>query len=228
MKIVALSDLHGSLPPLPECDVVVISGDIVPLEVERDGEESAAWLSTSFQRWCLDSPCKRVIFIGGNHDRLLEHLLGEYTIDEIVNGLFAEDCNHKIVLLHDSAYTFEGITFYGTPWCPDLIKWAFYGDDDLRRTKYQAIPDCDVLLTHCPPKIGTQGVVLGKCRVSGTDFGDPILAETLATKHIRWVISGHIHSGNHAVEMIGKTKCRNCSIKDEQYNVGYAPFEFEI
>ena len=228
MRIVALSDLHGALPPLPECDVVVVAGDIVPLDKERDGEESAAWLSTSFQRWCLDAPCKRVIFIGGNHDRLLEHLLKEYTPDEIVSGLFAEDVDHKIILLHDSAYELNGRIFYGTPWCPDLVNWAFYGEDNLRHKKFQAIPDCDILLTHCPPKIGTQGVVLGKCRVSGADFGDPILAETLTTKRIGWVISGHIHSGNHEVELLGETKCRNCSIKDEQYNVGYAPFEFEI
>ena len=228
MKIVALGDLHGALPQLPACDVVVIAGDIVPLEKERDGEESAEWFSTSFQHWCLDAPCSKVIFIGGNHDRLLEHLLGEYTIAEIHHGLFAEDIYNKIVLLHDSAYTYDGITFYGTPWCPDLVNWAFYGEDDLRRSKFAAIPNCDILLTHCPPKVGTQGVVFGKCRVSGANFGDPILAETLATKRIGWVISGHIHSGNHAVELLGETKCRNCSIKDEQYNVCYAPFEFEV
>ena len=163
MRIVALSDLHGALPQLPECDVVTISGDIVPLEKERDGEESAEWFRGLFQQWCLALPCRRVIFIGGNHDRFLEHLLKEYTVEEILHGLFEQDTDRKIVLLHDSAYEYEGVKFYGTPWCPDLIKWAFYADDETRKERIEQIPDCDILLTHCPPKIGTQGVVRGKC-----------------------------------------------------------------
>ena len=228
MRVVAISDLHGTLPTLPKCDVVVIAGDILPLDKEDDGEASAEWLRGDFERWCLALDCRRVVLIGGNHDRLLEYLLLEYTIDEIHAGLFTRDRDNKIVLLNDSVYEFEGVTFYGTPWCPSLAAWAFYGDDALRRAKFEAIPNCDVLLTHCPPKIGTQGVVLDACRVQGSDFGDPILAEVLATKSVKWVLSGHIHSGNHAVELLGATQCCNCSLKDEKHRLRYTPFEFEI
>ena len=228
MRIVALSDMHGALPAVAECDVVVIAGDIVPVAKECDGEESAEWFRGPFQEWALSLPCKMVVFIGGNHDRLLEYLLKEYTIEEIHNGLFAKDTENKIVLLHDSAYTFEGVVIYGTPWCPNLVTWAFYAEDEARRASFEEIPDCDILLTHCPAKIGTQGVVLQECKKCGSDFGDPILAEVLRTKRIGWVISGHIHSGDHNVEMLGDIRCRNCSIMDERYKESYPAFEFEV
>ena len=43
-----------------------------------------------------------------------------------------------------------------------------------------------------------------------------------------WVLSGHIHSGTHDVEKFNNIKYRNCSIKNEDYEVAYQPFEFEI
>ena len=228
MRIVALGDIHGALPEIPECDVVVIAGDIVPLDVENDGEASAKWLTESFASWCRNLACRRVIFIPGNHDRLLEALVRDYTLEEIHHGLFADDTEGKIVMLVDCGYEFEGVSFYGTPWCPDLVNWAFYADDEQRRVRFDAIANCDVLITHCPPRVGTQGVVLGQCRVQGSNFGDPVLADVLHTKSIKWVLSGHIHSGNHSVEQLGTIRCRNCSLKDEHYKIAYEPFVFEV
>ena len=50
MKIVALSDLHGTLPTfVPECDVVVIAGDILPLNIQRKIDESICWLCNDFK-----------------------------------------------------------------------------------------------------------------------------------------------------------------------------------
>ena len=65
MKIVAISDLHGTLPELQPCDVVVICGDIVPPNIQKNYEASLAWLSGPFQNWALNLDCKKVIFIAG-------------------------------------------------------------------------------------------------------------------------------------------------------------------
>ena len=71
MKVVAFSDPHGYLPKLkdfPECDVVCIAGDICPLDVQRDLVESISWFLLEFKPWAESLPCKKVIFVGGNHD----------------------------------------------------------------------------------------------------------------------------------------------------------------
>ena len=36
MKIVSVSDLHGNLIDIEECDVLTISGDIIPCEIQKD------------------------------------------------------------------------------------------------------------------------------------------------------------------------------------------------
>lgn len=251
MKIVAISDIHGYLPKLQPCDVVVMCGDILPLNIQRNYEASLAWLSGPFQSWALNLDCKKIVFIAGNHDFVFEQLYNEhvhvmgrmathsalqFTPERICSTLFQMDDEYdpKLIYLCDSPYIYQGVKFYGIPWCPNLRNWAFYGDSETLREKFNQIPsDFDVLLTHCPPKYGQQGVVLQTNWNFGTDFGCEELQEALVQKtmlrsDVCWVLSGHIHSGNHNCEKHGPLIYRNVSIKDEDYNESYQPFEFEI
>ena len=58
----------------------------------------------------------------------------------------------------------------------------------------------------------------------------------LKNKKVNWVLSGHVHSGDHEVtnyycEPNGtphEINIVNVSIKDEDYKVTYKPFEFEL
>ena len=50
MKIVAMSDLHGYLPEIPACDLLLIAGDICPLGNHKPAFQ-AEWLDTTFRRW---------------------------------------------------------------------------------------------------------------------------------------------------------------------------------
>ena len=245
MKIVAISDLHGHLPELQPCDVVVICGDIVPLDIQRKYAHCLTWLAGPFQKWALEAPCKHVITIWGNHDfvgeKLYKYGSEEYFEPSWSNGmssvgmenfLFQNDEHGKIHILQDNWIMINDIKFYGTPWCPNLRNWAFYGDSKQLLNQFNKIPDdVDVLITHCPPKYGLQGTVLETNWNYMNDFGcvelQQVIDERFADKDM-WVLSGHIHSGKHEIEKMNNVKYRNCSIKNEDYEVAYQPFEFEI
>ena len=246
-KICAISDIHGYLPEIPECDILCICGDIVPLEMQQNPMWSLTWLSGPFQKWALDAPCDHVIMIWGNHDFIGERLYKYGTktdsFPEAIKGLtpslttqflFQNDDNHKIKLLIDSWVEIDGIKFYGTPWCPELKNWAFYADPETLKEKFNLIPnDFDVLLTHCPPKHGQQGVVLDTVWNFGSNFGCEELEDALKLKtDVRsdscHILSGHIHSGNHHWEHENPRHYINVSIKDENYEPIYKPLIFEI
>ena len=61
IKICGISDMHGTLLDIPECDILCICGDILPLDIQRNIDQSIAWLAGPFQKWLLDAPCKHAI-----------------------------------------------------------------------------------------------------------------------------------------------------------------------
>ena len=63
MKIAGLSDLHGYLPDnIPTCEVLCISGDIIPLQIQRKSFASIRWWLRDFCSWVCRLPCEKVIF----------------------------------------------------------------------------------------------------------------------------------------------------------------------
>ena len=74
LKIVAISDIHGLLPELPECDVVCCAGDISPLEYQKDQTQMVSWFCLEFLPWVEKLPCKKFILVGGNHDFFLQNI----------------------------------------------------------------------------------------------------------------------------------------------------------
>ena len=252
MKIIAISDIHGYLPQLPKCDVVTISGDILPLHLQDKYEDALCWLAGPFQDWALKLDCDKVIFIAGNHDFVFEYMSdnGNHTCSKpksnephwqvgctaftIMGTVFKLDdyANRKIIYLQDTSYTYNGVKFYGTPWCPNLRNWAFYGDSQTLTEKFNNIPsDTDVLLTHCPPRYMGQGIVHQNVYNYMSDYGcnelQDVLDESFADQDM-WVLSGHIHSGRHSIEKYNNIKYRNVSLKDENYEITYEPFYFDI
>lgn len=248
MKIVAISDLHGNLPDLPQCDVVCICGDIMPLYIQRNYSHSISWLAGPFQDWALNLDCKKVVMIWGNHDFIGERL---YRYGANINEdpywltgmsgveqsgfLFMNDENKKINILCDSSIEIDGKKFYGTSWCPELSRWAFHADSETLTEKFNNIPyDTHVLLTHCPPKYGQQGIVLQQMNWNfGRDFGcqelqDAIEKVFMLKSSCTHILSGHIHSGNHQTETLGGFIYKNVSLLDEDYEMVYKPTEFEL
>lgn len=130
MKICAISDLHGILPSVPECDVLCIAGDVVDLIVQRSSDESDAWWSTAFITWVNKLSCEKIFVVPGNHDiyieQLYDGLIKDITLQEFKNKISLLT-NNKVVFLIDELYEYEGVKFYGTPWIAPIHwqKWAF-------------------------------------------------------------------------------------------------------
>lgn len=241
MKIAAISDIHGYLPPIeqfyddkgePIADVLCICGDIVPLECQRFLIGSLTWFHLQFMKWAESLPVKKVLFIAGNHDFFLENIWNTYySANGVMRGLFGtEDYQNKILYLQDTEYIIDGIKFYGTPWVKDLSNWAFYADNDDIKEIFAEIPkDTDVLLTHMPATIGDAGKVLQEGRNFNRDFGSKELSKVITNRsNLKYALCGHVHSGNHIPTTIGNTHIVNVSTKDEDYNVKYPIFVFEI
>ena len=246
-KICSISDTHGDLPEIPECDILCICGDILPLYIQNDYPHSIAWLAGPFQKWALEAPCKHVVMIWGNHDFIGEklHKHGYKCDEEIIWGdgmhtsqmhefLFQNDNEGKIHILLDDFEDIDEIRIHGTSWCPELKNWAFYADSETLKRKFEKIPfNFDILLTHCPPKFGQQGVVLETNYNFGRNFGceelqNIIERKTNCRKDKCYILSGHIHSGNHNWETNGICNYCNTSIKNENYEIVYKPLVFEI
>lgn len=71
MTILATSDLHGQLPTIGPCDLLLIGGDVCPLD-DHSQEGQLRWLDQVFRPWLLAIGAKTIIGIAGNHDFIFE------------------------------------------------------------------------------------------------------------------------------------------------------------
>jgi Icc-related predicted phosphoesterase len=185
MRIFAISDLHGMLPPpesIPPCDLLCIAGDICPVH-NHSLEYQEKWLSTVYTDWVGELKAGRVAWTAGNHDfvlqkaskRLLGALPGHYLRD---TGL----------TLQDPAADNGRITIYGTPWTPKFFDWAFMLPDAELAEIYEQIPyGLDILISHGPPK--------GVCdrNMGGYECGSESLKQAIYAQRPKVVLCGHIH-----------------------------------
>ncbi len=142
-KIVATSDLHGFLPEIPECDILVVAGDISPIDYDRNIDRVMNWFRSDFYSWIMNTPSKHRLLIGGNHDFALERHLADICIEY--------PKSNDLKYLHDEQIEIDGIKFYGLPWIPNLQGWAFYLKDQDLLDKFDSIPrNTDIIISHSP------------------------------------------------------------------------------
>jgi Icc-related predicted phosphoesterase len=194
MKVCCLSDLHGHLPEVPACDLLLLAGDYC-----RDHRD-VAWYQNDFRRWidAIAQRCK-VVGVAGNHDFIFE--LRPDLVPEMA-----------WMYLQDSGCEWNGLTFYGSPWQPRFCDWAFNADEPELARRWAAIPDgTDIFLLHGPPHGYGDWSVYDKKHT-----GSPSLTERIKAVKPRLVVAGHIHSG-HGVYDIDGTTFVNASLVNEQY-----------
>lgn len=68
MRVCAISDLHGFLPEIEPCDLLLICGDIMPLNIQSNMPASEKWLDEVFIPWIDNQPIDQAILIAGNHE----------------------------------------------------------------------------------------------------------------------------------------------------------------
>jgi predicted phosphodiesterase len=196
-RLVLLSDTHGFHDSLrvPEGDVLVHAGDFT-----TSGKEMQV---RHFARWLVRQPHPHKVVIAGNHDRCLELDIG-----------LGEQIFEGATYLLDREATIAGLRFYGSPWQPEFLSWAFNlpRGEPLRRVWSKIPPGIDVLVTHGPP-FGVRDQTF-----SGHVVGCEELLMAVQRAEPRLHVFGHIHEGAGA-EVLGRTLFVNASV----CTVGYDP-----
>lgn len=135
-RILATSDLHGYLPEIPECDILIVAGDVCP---DSSVPDQRYWLREHFRRWLQRVPARYIVGIAGNHDFVFQKAE-------------THSLNLPWIYLQDAAVEIEGLKFYGLPWVPNLIRWAFYATKEELAQRYNKVPkDTDIVISHGPP-----------------------------------------------------------------------------
>ena len=237
MKICCLSDLHGHYhyPELEEyinkSDVVVIAGDFS--ETYFSNNRSKIRWERTYSRFendtleFLKSIRRPIVLVAGNHDYLLDR-------GKNPNAYYYEQLLKEIPDLHylnNSAVEVERKIFFGNPWTPFFLDWAFnYSPNEVEHEEqfnrgFLGCPDeVDVIVSHGPPK----GIL--DETVDFQNVGCPYLRKVLDErkyKNLKAVVFGHIHHSYGDRELDG-VKFVNASICTENYDPINIPILIDI
>jgi Icc-related predicted phosphoesterase len=189
IRLVAISDTHNRHDQIdvPDGDVLVHGGDFTGRGTPDEIRAFNDWLGTL--------PHRHKVVIAGNHDWGFQ-ISPENARAALTNAIYLEDSGVEI----------EGLRFYGSPWQPWFMDWAFNLRTDAElRSKWDLIPEgTDVLITHGPPR----GIL--DRTVTLDDVGCLELRRAVERIAPRLHIFGHIHEG-YGQTVVGETTFVNAS-----------------
>ena len=214
-SIVCMSDTHTlqEKVPMPEgnFDIFIHAGDLGNVGKIREYADIGKWF------YSLKKQFKHRIIVPGNHD------WGLMTNPQmIMEDYFDED----VILLIDKAIELEGIKFYGCPWMPNFMDWAYMLEENKLEPYYAAIPeDTQVLITHCPPLdiLDKTTEKYGYARCGSVNLAKRIKQLSRLTHHI----FGHIHHSYGSIVIDG-VSYHNVSNLNEGYRYQNPPQVIEL
>jgi len=223
MKIVVTSDLHGHLPEIPECDLLLIAGDICPdwyhapgLTAQKNWQLN--WLGSHFHEWLATVPAKNIVGIAGNHDWAIQ-----------MRNPYDKISKLPWTYLQDETVEIDGLKIFGAPWSKFIGRWAFMLDPHELQKKWNLIPeDVDIIMVHGPAYGINDLLAYG----FGPDAraGCPNLYERIVQNkypNLKLVATGHIHEAYGQVDLHG-IKWINATHMTLEYKPENAPIEFEL
>lgn len=222
MKICATSDLHGHLPEIPDCDLLLLGGDYYPSSLH--GIPQAIWFETVFYGWLKEIASRGIAIVGvpGNHDFYWER---EQT----------KTCP-AWTFLNGTSCSLLGMKIHGDGHTPRFYDWAFNADEDVLEAVWKKIPDdTDILVLHGPPRgygdisyypqPGREDEEIGP---EGIHVGSPSLLKRIQEIQPTLVIAGHIHRGYGVYKIGDHTTFLNVALVNEKYEPTNPPMLVEL
>lgn len=215
-----MSDLHGQLPEIPECDVLVLAGDLFPDRLPStnwarfEPECQGHFMKMRFLPWLRQGKFIHAVGTYGNHDYAGLHPERYLTPHD------------PLELLVDQSWIFQGVKFWFSPWSRLFMDWAFMKDEVQLAAIYSQIPDdTNVLVSHQPP--------YGYCDTiekRGECLGSIALLDAMKRVKPEILICGHIHGGYGKTSRLwyggdstqpaqSRTQVFNVSVVNESYKL---------
>ena len=227
LRVAAISDIHGYLPIIEEsADILLIAGDISPLEIQFNKPKMKTWIETEFAYWIKSLPVDRVFLIAGNHDSYLESI-------SKTNILALQQACVKLTYLKNEVCDYvdsygQVWTIFGTPYCHIFGNWPFMRSEEYMTEKFKQIPDeVDIIISHDPPfAAGDVDVILEapqhRAQRMFQHLGNEPLRARIENVNYKLLVCGHIHGGSH--DFNEEWKSVNVSYLNEYYEPHYDPF----
>lgn len=231
IRIVATSDLHGHLPEpgvIPDCDILIIAGDICPIW-DHHRQFQSNWLKSVFVQWLDEQPAKTIVGIGGNHDFVLEG--------------HKQKLGYKLswVYLNNEITEIDGIKIWGSPLSNRFGDWANMKPEPALSDVWKTIPrDINILVTHGPayghgdlaPRASIWDIETQSFKIASQEHvGSASLSHQLSYDewpNLTHHIFGHIHEGYGSYSYDDKKTGLNVSRVNGQYEVINPPMVFDV
>jgi hypothetical protein len=232
MRIVAVSDLHGHLPEIPPCDLLIVAGDVCPdrfgpAPATHDPEQQKSWFDRHVRPWLAGAPARHKILTWGNHDWCGQAC--SFRRDSPAESLTTE-----LQILVDEGTRISPIAgddssvfVWATPWSNQFMNWAFMKKPAQLEALYAAIPEgLDILVSHQPP-YGHGDRYRDAASGTISHLGSRELLAAIGRVRPRLVICGHVHDGHGRFDCDG-VPVYNVSLLDEQYRLVFSPTVIEL